>query len=234
MVSGSDSVSAVWKEKNLDSKPAVCIAMKRFFGTSNTALQFYKADNSGIGLRPHPSSKVERAHRIYFHTHKVTQDFMTGPDLPNLMNRFQCLLKDEIAHSLIDENWTDIPDFFSFFRDIVSTAAVTAMCGPSLIELNPDLIQDLWEFDRLLPYFFKGYPPWLAPKAWKSRKKCLESLQRWQSYCKENFDDSSIEEDGHDRFYGTPLMRSRQLYFTRMPALNDLDLASENIGLIWA
>lgn len=234
MISGFDAINAVWKAKSLDSKPGVCISMERFFGASKAALQFYDADDSGIGPQPHPNSSVEEAHRIHYITHKAAKGFMTGPGLRILTNRFQALLKSQISKSGIDENWTELPDFFSFFRDMISNAAITAMCGPSLLELNPNLIQDLWEFDRYLPYLFKGYPSWLAPNAWKSRKRCLESLKTWQTFAKNNFNDSCIEADGHDRYFGAPLMRARQQYFSQMPMLNDDDVASQNIGLIWA
>ena len=165
MISGFDAVNAVWKAKCLDSKPAVCIAMQRFFGTPKAALQFYNADDSGISLQPHPRSKIDQKHRVYYHTHKVTQGFMTGPGLALFTNRFQTLLKMQVSNSGVDQTWQEIPDLFSFLRDMLSTAAITTMCGPSLLALSPNLVQDLWEFDRSLPYFFKGYPSWLAPKA---------------------------------------------------------------------
>lgn len=234
MISGFDAINAVWKSRCLDSKPGVCISMDRFFGTSKTALKFYNADDSGIGLHPHPNSNVEEAHRIHYFTHKVTKGFMSGPGLRILTNRFQALLKLQISESGIDENWTELPDFFSFISNMVTTAAITSMCGPSLLELNPNFIQDLWEFDRSLPYFFKGYPSWLAPNAWKGRKKCLESMKTWHTFAKSRFSDSCIDADGHDRYFGTPLMRARQQYFSKMPMLSDDDIASENIGLIWA
>ncbi|MCJ1307351.1 hypothetical protein MMC25_000997 [Agyrium rufum] len=235
MISGFDAVTAVWRAKCLDSKPAVCIAMERFFGTPKEALEFYGADDSGISLQPHPMSQVERQHRVYFHTHKVTQGFMTGPGLAHFTDRFQSLLKQQIDHSGVKSGeWIEMPCFFSFLRDMLSTAAITTMCGPSLLEVSPTLISDLWEFDRSLPYFFKGYPKWLAPKAWAARKRCLDGMKRWHQHAVNNFTEDAIEEDGHDKYYGAPLMRSRQEYFSKMESLNADALASENIGLMWA
>ena len=234
MISGFDAVNAVWKAKCLDSKPAVCIAMEWFFGTTKTALKFYDQDDSGISLQPHPNSKISPAHRIYYHTHKVMQGFMNGPGLATFASRFQYTLATQIAESGITQDWTELPDLFSFLRDILSTAAITTMCGPSLIALSPTMIQDLWEFDRSLPYFFKGYPRWLAPKAWKGRQRCLNNFKRWQAFAAQNFDDSCIDEDGYDPYYGAPLMRSRQEYFSKMELIDQDALASENIGLMWA
>lgn len=208
--------------------------MERFFGTTKRALRFYNEDDSGISLQPHPESRIEPEHRVYYHTHKVTQEFMSGPGLAVFTSRFQDSLRTQISKSEINENWVELPDLFSFLRDMLSTAAVTTMCGPSLLALSPNMVQDLWDFDRSLPSFFKGYPRWLAPKAWKSRQRCLDNFKRWQAFAAQNFDNSCIGKDGHDPYYGAPLMRSRQEYFSKMESLDQDALASENVGLMWA
>lgn len=208
--------------------------MDRFFGTSKTALQLYNADDSGIGPEPHPNSTVDAAHRIHYFNHKTVKEFMSGPGLRNLTNKFQTMLKSQISESGIDENWTELPDLFIFIRDMISTTAITAMFGPSLLELNPSVVQDLWEFNTSLPYFLKGYPSWLAPNAWIGRRKCLESLKKWHNFAKNSFNDSFIETDGHDRYFGMPMMRARQQYFSKLPMFSDDDIASENLGLMWA
>ena len=166
--------------------------------------------------------------------HECRDRFISGPGLRNLTNQFQTMLKSQVSKSGIDENWTELPDFFSFISDMVSIAAITAMCGPSLLELNPNLVQDLWEFGKSLPYLFKGYHSWLALNAWKSRRKWLESLKKWHTFAKNSFNYSIIDSDGHDRYFGSPLIKARQQYFSNMPIISDDDNASENLGLIWA
>lgn len=234
MISGFDAVNAVWKAKELDSKPAVCIAMERFFGTTQKALKFYRSDDSGIGQQPHPMSTVDHAHRVYYHTHKVTQGFMSGPGLPVFSRRFQASLRNQIEEAPYSDEWTTIPDIYAFVRDTLSKAAISAMCGPALLELSPFLIDSLWEFDRSLPYFFKGYPSWLAPKAWYHRQRCLDAFKTWQKNAKDNFGERSIDSEGYDPYFGSPLMRARQEYFSKMEDLDENALASENIGLMWA
>ena len=107
------------------------------------------------------------------------------------------------------------------------------MCGPVLLDQNPTFVDEFWKFDSDMLYFFKGYPRLFAPRAWRNRTRVLDSLKKWHAYARENYEESCIESDGHDRFYGSPLMRSRQDYLPKVDSLDADALASQGLGLIW-
>ena len=159
---------------------------------------------------------------------------MNGNTLTPFSNRFQSILLKHIENENISSEWTQMPDLFSFLQILVSTSAIEAMCGPALIRMNPKWIQEFWEFDRSLPYFLKGYPRWFAPKAWAARQRILDGVKKWHTYAKARFDESCIDEDGHDPFFGTQLIRQRQEYFGEMEFMDADAMAAEDLGLIWA
>lgn len=197
-------------------------------------MKIYHTDDSGINLQPHPSSNVPFKDRYYFHTRKDTVGFFNGPGLKNIAYRFQGLLKARISQLDIAEDWIEFPDLFLFIQDVLTGPVIEAMCGPALIDQCPTFVEDFWKLDGDILYFFKGFPRWLAPRAWRNRDKLLDSVKKWHTYARENFDASFVESDGHDRCYGSPLMRSRQNYPSKVDGLNADALASQDLGLIWA
>ena len=210
-------------------------SLKQFFDTPKQSMKAYLLDDSGINPRPHPKSNISKESRYYFENRKHTASFFNGPGLRSMGNRFASLLTREINELAIGHDWTDHHDLFAFIQDLVIRPAVEAMCGPVLFSQNPDFGHNFWAIDSDILYFFKGYPRWLAPKAYANRSKLLRSIKQWHSYARANFDESCIEPDGHDRFYGSPLMRSRQDYLPKVEYLDDPDaIASQDLGLLWA
>ncbi|KAI9879878.1 MAG: hypothetical protein M1830_006730 [Pleopsidium flavum] len=197
-------------------------------------MKIYYADDSGINPQPHPSSNTPFKDRYYFHTRRETVGFFNGPGLKHFGNRFQELLRKQISQLEIGHDWNEFADLYSFIQNLLISPAIEAMCGPTLIGQNPTFVDDFWKFDSNMLYFFRGCPRWLAQRAWKNRDRFLASLKNWHAYARENFEESCIEADGHDRFYGSPLMRSRQSYLPRIDPLDADALASQDLGLIWA
>lgn len=149
-------------------------------------------------------------------------------------NRFSALLTKEIDQLHLGQEWTEIPDLYGFVQGQLIGPAVEAMCGPALLDQNPTFGDDFWKLDHDIFYYFKAYPKWLAPRAHQNRAKVLNSVKRWHTFARDNFDESCVEPDGHDRFYGSPLMRTRQDYLSKVDSLDSDAIASQDLGLLWA
>ena len=233
-VTGADNIIAVWRSKVLEAREVTSFSLRYFFNTPKAAMKIYRTDDSGINLQPHPSSNVPFQDRYYFHTRKDTVGFFNGPGLKHIASRFQELLRKQVSQLEVQHNWVEFMDLYSFIQDLLTAPAIEAMCGPTLLDQSPMFVEDFWRLDKDILSFFKGCPRWLAPRAWKNREKLLASLKNWHAYARENFDESCVEADGHDRFYGSPLMRSRQNYLPKIDSLDADALASQDLGLIWA
>jgi hypothetical protein len=233
VVSGFDQISSVWRSRVLDTKPAAVLALQRLFKTPTATLNAWLFDDSGTSSRPHPMSNVQDAHRLYYHTHRSTHAFMTGKSLKAFGDHFQNLLMEYISKQNIGSDWVEIDDLYTFIQTALSTAAVEAMCGPVLLALNPNWIQDFWEFDNSLPRFLGGLPWLFARKGWNARQRCLDGVKAWHKYAKQHFDESSVAEDGFDPYWGSSLMRSRQAIWDKIEAIDENGRASEDLGILW-
>ena len=197
-------------------------------------MEVYVGDNSGVNPKPHPKSNVATKDRYYYQNRKAVLGFFNGPGLMSMANRFSTLLTREIGQFDIDHEWTDREDLYRFIQDLLIGPALEALCGPVLLKQNPTFGDDLWKMDHDIYYFFKGYPRWLVPRAYLNRDKVVRSVKDWHSFARNNFNDSCIESDGHDPYFGSPLMRTRQEYLSQINSFDADALASQDLGLIWA
>lgn len=233
-VSGADTVARLWRSKNLDATAVTSFSLKEFFSTPDTSMKVYLGDDSGINPQPHPQSNVVEKNRYYYQNRKAIVGFFNGPGLKSMGNRFVDLLTREITTLDLRRLWTEQEDLYEFIQKLLIGPAVSAMCGPVLLEQNPDFGNNFWQIDHDILYFFKGYPKWLAPSAYRNRIKLLNDVKNWHAFARDHFDESCIEADGHDRFYGSPLMRTRQQYLTNVDHLDADAIASQDLGLLWA
>ncbi|KAJ2903942.1 25-hydroxycholesterol 7-alpha-hydroxylase [Zalerion maritima] len=56
-------------------------------------------------------------------------------------------------------------------RKDMAEAAIVSLAGPRILELNPDLLEILWEFDEIAASLVWGLPRWLSRKAWNRRDR---------------------------------------------------------------
>ncbi|KAL8698457.1 MAG: hypothetical protein Q9224_001843 [Gallowayella concinna] len=233
-VTGANNIARLWRCKDLDASAVTSFSLKQFFLTPEKSMEVYLGDDSGISPQPHPLSNIAEKNRYYYQNRKAIVGFFNGPGLMSMGNRFSHLLVNEIHRLEVPDDWINETDLYSFVLRVVIGPAVEAMCGPVLLEENPNFGNDFWKMDHDIFYFFKGYPKWLAPSAFQNRIKLLNGVKHWHTFARSHFDATCIESDGHDRFYGSPLMRSRQQYLTKIDCLDADAIASQDLGLLWA
>ncbi|MCJ1314666.1 hypothetical protein MMC25_008348 [Agyrium rufum] len=198
-------------------------------------MRFYRADNSGVNIRPHPDSSIKQEHRIYYHNFRTTHDFLTGQGLRKFAYRMQANLRTMVSKTEASSQWTEYKDLYVFVQQLLFPAAVEAMCGPVLLSLSPTFTSDFWEFDNHFPFFFKKYPRWLIPKGFRARDRLLQAVKSWLTYAHANFDQSMVSADGDwDPLFGSQFIRSRQDYCGKMADMSENAIASSELGMIWA
>lgn len=233
-VIGPDNIAALWRCKELDAKAVTCFSLKTFFSTTEESMKVYNGDSSGVNPQPHPKSNVATKDRYYYQNRKAIVGFFNGDGLKSMGNRFSALLTKEISQLDIGHEWTEHGDLYGFIQNLLIGPAVEAMCGPVLLKRNPTFGDEFWKIDHDIYYFFKGFPRWLAPRRYQNRRKLLDSVKDWHAFARENFHNSCIESDGHDPYYGSPLMRARQDYLSQIDGLDADAIASQDLGLLWA
>jgi hypothetical protein len=231
-----DVVASLWKSSDLSSPIISYIfALKYFCGMSKKSLLAYEADDSGPFPKPYPESKVQPHNRVDYLIHQNMQRGLAGPGLLPTTKRFSSLVTKRIEDIPATKEWTEMPDFSRFVYNIVGVSIIEAVCGPSLLDLNPGFVDDFWVYDKKVPWLARAFPRFMIPNAYRTQNRLLNQLKRWYAYARENFDDTFVDEDGNgDCFWGSEMMRSRQRFLLQVDGQDDDSLASSDLGLIWA
>ncbi|KAI9167950.1 Cholesterol 7-alpha-monooxygenase [Paramyrothecium foliicola] len=230
------TIANIWKQSTTLSSPSTIYVyvFKYFFGISEYCLSVYRADNSGPFHKPWAGSNVPADGRVDHVTHHGFLQALNGPDLLSTTKRYMKSLTARLEEKNFSEEWTDVADFSSFFRDVVGSALIESLFGPTMLRINPQFIEDLWGFDDSIPWLARGVPAFLRPSAHEHRERGVTQLKRWYAYAREHFDESNISRDGDgDPIWGSKLMRYRQEKVLALRAHDDEALARMDLGLAW-
>ncbi|KUJ06800.1 cytochrome P450 [Mollisia scopiformis] len=237
VVRGPENVKALFKNSwACTSIPFVKFALEYAFGLPAKASSLYTKDDSGDGHVPHPGSVVEARNRIDYNVFQCLVRFLEGKGLQPFFNRFSHNITQQLhsLHDRIGSEWGYHEDLMKVVGNETTVSIVNALCGPHLLKLNPHFLQDYWDFDRNLQTYLQGIPWFLAPRAYAVRKWVLKAVQVWQQHARDHFDESAINADGDDEFWGSSFFRERQEIFLRMDGFDHAAIASEDFGAIWA
>lgn len=230
----SNIVNLFSQSRNTVNKTYRSLAVGNMFGMPAKAKDFIAADNSGLNVKPHPMSEVKPEHRIDYLTHSSLKRFLTGPGLEPLVSRFRDNLWGQLTCLKIGSEWIEMPDLYGFIKVQLFNASVEAMCGKSILTLNPTFCDDFWKFDEGLSDLAKGYPRWWIPATYRARNKCLAHVKKWHEFLREQCSRRESEmTDGYDPKLGAEIMRYRQKLYSEMEAIDTDAMASEDLGMLW-
>lgn len=185
-------------------------AVKGALGVSGKAYLPYLHDDSGPFPKPHPRSKVGPHARVDHVTTSAFARGLTGAGMMPTVGRFVEHLTARMAElPMGQDEWVEMDDLARFFREVVDTATLHSILGPTMLRLNPGFVEDLWEFDNSLESF--KWPAFLIPRVIRLRESMVGQFKTWYKYAREHFDESMIGEDGDGHpIWGSSLIRHRQ------------------------
>lgn len=236
--------------KQLGSKPASIFARKHLLAAPRSVMPFYEADDSGMGPFPRKGSRTQRQEdRVHFHQAHVTQKFLSGQHLPALADRYLQTLARNLDHAAPQDGqvasddqsdpagWRDHPDLYGFLQEHVSRAAIETLMGSQILELNPTLVADFWDFDRNVPLFVRCLPRFVIPAAYRSRDRLLAGIKKWHAHAHQHADCTrglAAQDPEWEPHFGSKLVRARQEYSLKMDPMTADARASEDLGLMFA
>ena len=211
--------------------------MKWFFGLPDRGVEIYLRDQTGPERKPHAGSDPHfPAHnRIYNITYQGFLTGLSGPNLGHTTRRYTELFNSNLEKLSLSREWTTHDDLGYFFQELVSKSILEALFGPAFLKMNPTFNDDLWEFDRDIPWLARCLPQFLLPGPYRRRASLAAQVKKYHDYARENFTESSIGPDGDaDPYWGSELMRHRH---NKLPAVDGFDddcLVAADLGFIWA
>lgn len=235
VISGAGSINYVLRESELHTRSYQSLAYQTIVNLPKGALILKLSDDSGINVSPHPASSIPSHLRIDYLHYSSVHKFLSGPGLKPFADRFTTNLLAQLSKRTdLGTDWTHLPDLFSLLRDEFLTASLQAMCGEYLLRSQPNFVQDYWRFHTALYTLAKGYPRWLKPRAYRQRDKCVQSLKAWHELIRPYFDDTTLEQQDWNPYYGAGLVKFRHTAWSKMDCMGPDAAASEDLGLIWA
>jgi cytochrome P450 len=232
-----EPVQAMFKHRDLSSKPIIIVAMRDQFGMPPEDLAIFERDGSGGNQKPLPGwEHMPPEHRIFHNQHRDLHNCLNGASLDGMTTRFIATYTARLRTTpLVGDEWTELPDLFGFLRNEMFHAACTALVGERIFELCPDFAAQFWDFDRHAITYLRRTPRWMAPQAYAIRDKVLASVKRWRAYAREQVDpaDPALADVEYEPVWGARLLRARARMFDDAGASPD-GAASMDLGLLWA
>jgi hypothetical protein len=211
------------------------IVLKYCFGMDDDAVKTYVEDTSGSQKKPADGSKVLPENRVSYLTHENLLQGLLGSGLDSTQNRFEIAMEESLRYAPISEDWVEFPDFLKFFETHVGSSVIKSIFGSEIITQNPQLITDLWEYDKIIMSLAKRIPSFWIPGAYRLRNKLLTTVRAWHKSAQEYHggprkeDDSSVE-----RRWGSNMIQERFEMLSNLRNQNTNSVSSTDLGLMWA
>ncbi|RYO97476.1 hypothetical protein DL763_002744 [Monosporascus cannonballus] len=222
--------------EHLTPKPAIALAMKNIFGTHTAAGRVYMNDDPGIGPKPLPGSTISPIHRIWFHQSSAARKYLSGSSLKTISEWFMEYLTAEIARdkkTAKSSEWVELPDLYEFWKDVVFVAALNALYGPYLVELNSQFIKDFWSYNAAIPRLMMGFPRWLTPGAYAARDRVLYSIKKWHRFALERSDITNTAPEW-DEEWGSAYLKVRYKFRSPIEHMDADAHAADDLALLVA
>ncbi|ETS73857.1 hypothetical protein PFICI_14803 [Pestalotiopsis fici W106-1] len=212
--------------------------MKLLLKTPSRAMPLYEADDSGMAIKPNKRSTVAHVDRINFHQARAAQKFLSTQHLTFLNEKYLTTFERNLQQlgSHDTDTWVEYPDLYAFLQTNITRTSVEVLMGSKVLEMNPTLIEDFWEFDMAVPWLFRGWPRWFLPRAYSARDRVLDAIKKWHAHAHAQSDCTKLMDDDPEwePYFGSKLLRARQEYALKMKLMDADARASEDLGLLMA
>lgn len=144
------------------------------------------------------------------HQRRDFVSYLQGPGLNTILNRYIGNLKEEmLEQTAINNDWTVIPDLYTFVATKVFRSEVEALYGKHILTTCPHLDQDFWNFYDAFPTISLGLPRWLSISSYRARDRILKSLRQWRISCQRTrrLDDPILQSAEYDPVWGSKYVR---------------------------
>lgn len=199
------------------------------------ALKLYENDTSGYRRTPREGTNIAPHNRVDFLTFQPLTEFLSGNGMDRFWYRYETNLIQRLHNRQYSQDgWTHVRNLTSLFEGDVSAAIVDALCGPYLLSQHPSFLENLWMVDRSVDVLFRATPRIFAPKLYARRDGLIEAVRNWHQYARSTFQESAIDEEGDDPFWGSEIFRNRNHVLSQMDGMDSHARASADFGLIWS
>jgi hypothetical protein len=217
MVSGEKNIQAINRPSHKISPDVFFLeVMTNVWGAKRTEIEKFAADKSGRSKNPIPGHDVKAGEtRLWAGQHHVYSEYLQKTDYANaLTGKYFELFSERLERQPLGE-WREVR-LCQFFESDMADAALVALMGPRIVELNSEFWPAMWEFARLAPQLMWGLPQWMNRTPWKIREKFHSMCGKYVAAASEKFDRSGPDADSEwEPHYGSRMARELVTWATQ-------------------
>ena len=204
LITGAKNAQEVLRSAgHFGNEELVLRVLPQLDGVTKKDVQAYKNDRSGRGQKPLDNTPEQD--RIWAPSQKIITDHLSSSAATaTMMEKFSELMTD-VFQKRPQGEWETL-SLWQFVRTELVEAAIVALAGTKLMELNPGFVEALWAYDDSIYPLLFGVPQFLYKKGYEKRDRFHEMGERWQEYAFANYDFDGPDDDWEEIF-GTRFVR---------------------------
>ncbi len=189
LITGAQNVQAMFRTSaGVSSDKFMIIMMETLWGSTTEDLAKFVNDKSGRLKVPAPGTEDRpEKERYWAGFHRVLHEYIARTHETNkLAESYQQLFTERLERFPVGE-WHMV-GIFEFLRKHMVEAAIVSLAGPRILELNPDFVKLLWDFDEIAASLAFGPPRWMNREAWNKRDRFRAACARYLEAAWSDFD----------------------------------------------
>ncbi|KAK8053218.1 cytochrome P450 [Apiospora saccharicola] len=235
VVSNPDQIQKVFRaSKQLSNKRLAVFALQYLFGASREIAELF--ENHTIEESGSPKTDQGEQHltnHVSGFSH-YAREFLSGTHLQSLSKRYLANISHNSDQLNIQENWVRFPDLFVFLQGLVTPAAIEALMGAKIFEVNPNIVDDFWYFERGAPRFLRGFPRWLMPSRYRARDRIFDTMKKLDELAaQQDLSRLAPDDPEWEPYLGSKFLRARHEYSNLRATLPAKTKAWEKMGILF-
>ena len=156
-VSGAKNMQVILRNSShLTADELFYMGLRQLDGVAESDINKFKADRTGRSQIP--AMPVPEGHdRIWHENHKIFAEYLTRPEsLKAISTKFVDLLQQKIEKER-SRGWKSVSIYQWLMEEMVE-CAIVSLSGSYILEMNPGLINAMWEMDKGFFALIMGMP----------------------------------------------------------------------------
>lgn len=237
LVRGARNITRLLRTSNaLSSEGFVLLVLKGMARMTSADLEKFVSDKSGRLKTPIPGTEGTHP-RYWADNHALYADYLTPAyytdvlaqkyfaELQRRLDLLPLPFPPSLSSNPYDDNKIENESenesleiqLKPFLRQLISESSLLSIFGPSLLQLTPEIVEQYWEFDRLVNPILFGAPRWLFPASYTAQETFYAGVEKWLDHALANFDwaDETANTADWEPLFGARVTREAASWLTK-------------------
>lgn len=224
--------------KKLSNKQLAVLALQNLFGASKDIAKLFDDDEIATPstVREFDNTSPQDDARLDDHVsgfNTQARIYLSGQHFKSISENGLLNLERNVESLNIREDWIEFHDLYDFLQRLISHATVETLMGSKIFEINPNIIQDFWTFERGTPKFLRFVPRWLMPSNYRARDRVFNTLLQLDELASQHLSRLQPSDPDWEPYLGSRFLRARFEHGTHIKPLRYDTKAWEKMGIMF-